>query len=129
RDVAAASHVMAGLDIRYIPNGIPLEDFFPVDRNHARTVLGLPPDMPVILFGVQNWSARYKGGAVLREALSRLADRPYLFAGFGGSDHEFTDLVRGRPADLRQFGFIEDNERLRLLYAAADVFVIPSPEE
>lgn len=133
-DCAHRSTLMAGWPITVIPNPIDLATWAPLDQCQARALLQLPQDRPLVLFGAMGGTADPRKGAdLLLEALERLC------AQVAGTPLEQLELVvfgQGRPAQPPDLGFkvhytgrLHDDLSLRLLYAAADVFVIPSRQD
>jgi glycosyltransferase involved in cell wall biosynthesis len=122
---AARSSLMGNLPITVIHYGLDVEVFAPRDRLHARSVLGVPADAAVLLFGAASVENRRKGFGLLGEALAGLS--------------RFSNLVlvtfgRGTPklpCDVPHihFGRVEADRFLCVLYSAADVFVMPSLQE
>jgi glycosyltransferase involved in cell wall biosynthesis len=103
-------------------------------RAQALALLGLPANHPLVLFGAMGGSADPRKGAdLLLEALQRLRSQ------VAGTPLEPLELVvfgQSRPAQPPDLGFpihysghLHDDLSLRLLYAAADVFVIPSRQD
>jgi glycosyltransferase involved in cell wall biosynthesis len=133
-DCARRSVLMASWPITVIPYPIDLASWAPLDQCHARALLQLPQDRPLVLFGAVGGTADPRKGAdLLLEALQRL--RVHV----AGTPLEQLELVvfgQGRPAQPPDLGFsihysgrLHDDLSLRLLYAAADVMVVPSRQE
>ncbi|WP_411875737.1 glycosyltransferase [Vulcanococcus limneticus] len=131
---ARRSDLMADWPITVIPNPIDLIVWSPCDQAQARALLGLPPDRPLVLFGAVGGTADPRKGAdLLLEALRRLCTQ------VAGTPLEPLELVvfgQSRPLQPPALGFpihytgrIADDISLRLLYAAADVMVVPSRQE
>jgi glycosyltransferase involved in cell wall biosynthesis len=125
---AKRASVLAGArGVTVIPVGIDVTRFAPRDRTESRAELGIPQDRIVIAFGAIDLGNVYKGFNVLLDAMSRLRNRDrVLLLLFGGP----------RPAGVSppaggwlHAGFEDDARRLSSLYAAADVFVLPSLSE
>ena len=121
--------------ISVIPNPIDTEFWAPLDRAAARSLLGIPLDSVLLLFGAVGGQAQsIKGGDLLIEALQSL--RPRLSADLGGrfvagvfggsAKSEGSAKVKREPFPVRSFGKVTDDRILRALYAAADVMVVPS---
>lgn len=71
--------------------------------------------------------SRYKGFAVLLEALARIGDASLLLVGQGECERELRALASARGIDARlRFAGDLDDATLAAAYAAADVFVLPS---
>ncbi|MFU8884463.1 MAG: glycosyltransferase [Cyanobacteriota bacterium] len=133
-DCARRSTLMGDWPITVIPNPIDLDVWAPCDHAQSRALLGLPAARPLVLFGAMGGSADPRKGAdLLLEALQRLRSQ------VAGTPLEQLELVvfgQSRPAQPPDLGFpihysghLHDDLSLRLLYAAADVFVIPSRQD
>lgn len=131
---ARRSALMHSWPISVIPSPIDLLTWAPCDQAQARALLAMPPDRPLVLFGAVGGTADPRKGAdLLIEALQIL--RPQV----AGTPLEQLELVvfgQSRPAQPPALGFpihysgrMHDDLSLRLLYAAADVFVIPSLQD
>ena len=115
--------------IEVIPNGVDHERFKPVDRALAREVLGLPGDRKLILFGAGSaTSDRRKGYHLLVDALRQLegdvSDSEFELVVFGASSGD-----GGFTSRAHYLGHLHDEISMALVYAAADVFVVPSLED
>lgn len=134
-DQARKSRLFRDRRIEVIPNGVDTATFRPRPKEEARAELGIPENAAVLLFGSHTNSARRKGAAELREVLEHCLlsprfsalrrERRVLLATFGPPQKE----LRGLRMPQRPGGYIEDERRLALLYAAADVFLLPSLED
>lgn len=115
-----------------IPYPLDLRQWRPVPQAVARQALGLPLDVPLILFGAYaGLHDRRKGGDLLTEALIHLRQH--------ANDHPASriELVTFGPAEtvaehqdadlpVHHFGSLADAITLRLLYSAATVMAVPS---
>ena len=133
-DCARRSTLMGDWPITVIPNPIDLNVWAPCDQAQARALLGMPARRLLVLFGAMGGSADPRKGAdLLLEALQRLRSQ------VAGTPLEQLELVvfgQSRPAQPPGLGFpihyigqLHDDLNLRLLYAAADVMVIPSRQD
>lgn len=104
------------------PNGVDASRFRPnaEARSQVRAELGISDDHPVALFVGGDWAR--KGLAIAVAAVQSLGDGELWVAG-GGSPAE---IPEAEPDRVRLLGRRDDVERL---YAAADVFVLPSAYE
>ncbi|MBC1262425.1 glycosyltransferase [Synechococcus sp. BSF8S] len=133
-DCARRSALMGSWPVSVIPYPIDLATWAPLDQRQARGLLQLPPDQPLVLFGAMGGTADPRKGAdLLLEALqilqSQVADTPL-------AKLELVVFGQSRPAQPPDLGFpihyagrLHDDISLRLLYAAADVMVVPSRQE
>jgi glycosyltransferase involved in cell wall biosynthesis len=114
-----------------IPYGIDTDLFSPKDRKTVRSYLGLPRDKKLILFGAVNpLSDRRKGFHLLSLALQQFTKT---------STCEETELIvfgASNPLNPPNFGLkstylgrLYDDISLALVYAACDLFVVPSVED
>lgn len=119
--------------VEVIPNGVDLSRYRPRPRPEVRAELGLPIEAPLLLFGAVAATGEHrKGFDLLRAALARLdahmASAPAVarLVVFGDAGSA-ADRVLGFP--VHYTGPIDDEEHLAKLYAAADVFVLPSRQD
>lgn len=133
-DCVRRSTLMGDWPIRVIPNPIDVATWAPLDQAQARDLLSLPRDRPLVLFGAMGGTADPRKGAdLLREALQLLRARVV-----GTPLDQLHVVIFGQscPADPPDLGFpshymgrLHDDISLRILYAAADVMVVPSRQE
>lgn len=126
-DCVRQSALMREWPVRVIPNAINTETWTPMTHTAARQAVGVPPDVPLVLFGAMGGkSDPRKGFNHLREALLRLhaEGRQLHLLVFGGSEPE-TNL----PFPVHIAGAVHGVEALRPIYAAADVFALPSLQD
>lgn len=127
-ECAKSSSLLRDRRIENIPNGLDLSRFVPVDRRFARSVLALPADKKLIVFGAQSGTSDANKGFHLLASALRI-----LKAKRGGDDIElvvFGSREPSVPVDLpykaTYLGWLHDDVSMNLLYAAADVVVAPS---
>jgi glycosyltransferase involved in cell wall biosynthesis len=133
-DCARRSTLMGDWPITVIPYPIDLNVWAPCEQAQARALLGLPADRPLVLFGAMGGIADPRKGAdLLLKALHCLRSQ---VAGMALEQLELVVFGQSRPVqplDLRfpihYSGNLHDDLSLRLLYTAADVFVIPSHQD
>lgn len=128
-DCARSSSLFCDARVEVIPNGLDTELFRPRGRAASRQLLGLPQDGKIILFGaIRAASDPNKGLHLLLPALRSLgkdaSDRMALV--FSSFDK---DAIPDPGMPMRTLGRVRDDERLALIYSAADVFVAPSIQE
>jgi glycosyltransferase involved in cell wall biosynthesis len=105
--------------------GVDTEEFQPLDRSTCRSLLGIPPDGPVIASGSADLSDRNKGMRVLLEALAHsaaeLKQELHLLTFGAGASFPAIDGVR-----VHQFGYTGSPKVLAQFYSAADLCCVPS---
>ncbi|BAU63440.1 glycosyl transferase, group 1 [Stanieria sp. NIES-3757] len=128
---ASASSLFKGLRIEVIPNGLNSKKYKPIDKQLAKSLLDLPQDKQIILFGAINATGDpRKGFHLLMPALQKLKS-------YSTSDHiELVVFGASQPRNPPDFGFkvnyqgkLNDDVSIALLYAAADIFVAPSVQD
>ena len=129
---AKRSGLLSGISVRDIPNPIDSRFFSPQDRQSARKRLHLPADRRLVLFVSQRVTDQRKGMDYFVEAVARMAEEhPEMkehtgIAILGGHAEE----LKGRLAlPVYPIGYVSDQQRIRDVYNAADVFVLPSLED
>lgn len=127
---AQRSALLGGHRVVVIPNALDEQRFRPMAREQARSELGLPQGHRYILFSAMNpLEDQRKGFPELQQAMELLARRPdagQLQVLVCGPVYGETPTL---PLPTQFLGLIDDDERMRLLYAAADVTAMPSLEE
>lgn len=110
---AMADVVHLGLDDRL---------FSPIDRGLARRLLGLPEDDVVVLVGAVHINEPRKGGALLRDAMRALANRPGVKVMAFGYQSDEIESVHG-------LGIVTDERVMPFVFSAADLYLSTSTEE
>lgn len=125
-EAAAASSVFRGRRVEVIANAIDTARFAPMPAAEARQRLGLAPQRRVVMFAAQYLADAHKGFDLFRSALASLAPEGLQLLVVGRAA---PGDLQGWAMPIQALGFVTDDERLRLAYAAADVFVAPSRME
>ncbi|MCP4953675.1 MAG: glycosyltransferase [Proteobacteria bacterium] len=122
------SLLMESWPVSVVPNCLNTDLWRPLDNGLARQLLGLPPDVPLILFGAMGGgNDPRKGFDFLVQALLSLRD--------SGSVKGLEIVIFGQtaprePIDLgfsiHYMGHLFDELSLRALYSAADLLMVPS---
>jgi glycosyltransferase involved in cell wall biosynthesis len=118
-------------NIKVIPHGLDLKKYQQIEKQIARSLLHLPQDKQLILFGaVTGTGDRRKGFDLLKAALQALKqsgwqDKTELVVVGGVNANHLADL--GYP--VRCLGQFTDDIALSIAYSAADVTVVPSVQE
>lgn len=111
--------------VEHINNCIPSEMYHSIDMQEARQSLDLPKDKRILLFCSQKVTDERKGIKYLVEALQLLKE-DNLNLVIVGKDSEKIPL----PDGIKTFRFGSVSEqKMPLLYNAADVFVTPSLQD
>lgn len=124
-----ASPISAGRPVRMIWNCIDTTVFQPLPREQARAAIGLDAIAGPVLLA--EWrsprSEPWKGFQHLLEIMPALHAEGFTVVLFGTVPPELA-AVAHRPGVVN-LGRIRSDAQLRLVYAAADVFVCPTLEE
>ncbi len=127
---AGSSALFGDAPIATIPNTLDMATFMPSDKHDACSVLDLPTNRKIVLFGADSGTVDpRKGFDLLMVALKTMPEESrdrIVLATFGGSNR-----ASGKMAgfDRIELGRFNSDERLAQLYAAADVFVAPSRQD
>ena len=123
----AESALFSGKKASVIPYYINADVFKPIDKKTGRSLYKLPQDKHLILFGADGTRNPLKGYHLLKKALEYFAveysGKAVECVVFGGKVSKGY-AVHGIP--VTELGQINDDNRLAMLYSAADVFIIPS---
>jgi glycosyltransferase involved in cell wall biosynthesis len=120
--------------VEVIPHGLDLERYKPTDRNLARDRFGLPLDRRLVLFGAAFGTAtKHKGFRLLLEAFEQLRASGWREALdlviFGPVAPEHLEEIEKTGLRAHCAGSLSDDVAISLLYAAADITVVPSIQE
>lgn len=129
-ELAQKSGLFANVPLHHIPNSLNTEIYKPDSRGEFRKWLGVAETERLVLFGSDSVKNLRKGFPYLVQALEILSERQNytnVTLGFFGRMKEEVRL----PASFRvlPLGTIKDEQTLAGIYAAADVFVLPSLED
>lgn len=135
-DCARRSQLFSHQRIEVIPYSLEVEDIFtPGDKAEAKQQLGIDADTVTLLFGAETAVEARKGFAELVEAMEHcLTDENFCQWVAAG---KVKVLCFGQPSELltslavpvQSVGSIASDKRLSQIYAAADLFVLPSLED
>jgi glycosyltransferase involved in cell wall biosynthesis len=117
--------------ITTLPYCIDTGRFRRTSQADARRQLELKATGPVIMIAAENGNEKRKGFAEVFRALQQccenddfLASRPIILQ--VGRAHEWLDSL---PIPILDLGWVDSEERLSLIFAASDFFVLPSRED
>jgi glycosyltransferase involved in cell wall biosynthesis len=126
-DCAKKSTLLANRDVINIPASIDTSVFRPFDKKNAREIIGLPPDKNLILFGAMGGVKDPRKGFTELITAMQMIKTPDAELIVFGSDQPIKSVKSDIPTHC--LGHITNDHTLRLLYAAADVMVVPSIQE
>ncbi len=116
-----------GTQFHTIANGLDTSLFRPIDKSAARKQLGLPQNVTLIAFGAEDVENPRKGFHSLLHSLRLLYnEKPIECIVFGRG--RLPDQRDGLP-NFHEFGFVDQPELQATIYAAADIYVLPSIED
>lgn len=129
-ELARRSSLFRDRRIEVIPYGLDLATYRPIDKALARSLLGLPQDRRLVLFGTGTGATDpRKGYAYLQQAMQKLSL---------STIPESTDIVVIGPAASDEaiqgwrshfLGVLHDDISLALIYSAVDVLAAPYVED
>lgn len=130
-ECAGESGLFKNRRIEVIHNALDENRFKPMPKNLVREILGLPQDKKIILFGaLRATTDKRKGFQYLKPALEKLVSVGWR------NNTELVVFGASKPKNAPDFGMkttymgrLYDDITLALIYAAADVTIVPSTEE
>jgi glycosyltransferase involved in cell wall biosynthesis len=129
-NIAKQAHdslVLKERDIRVIPNSVMLNRFRPVNKPEARTTLGLPSNSLILSTGAISLNDPHKGSKTLQFLLDTYSKETHIHWLIFG--HGLGQLIDPVPENCTAFGSVKDDTLLNKIYAAADIFLMPSLQE
>ena len=123
---AKKSAVFCNSKVEVILNGLDINVFRPTDKHEARKILGLDSNKKYLLFGADSTGSTYKGFNLLLETLSKLNRVDDIVLLIFGSEHED---IKQLNISYKCFSKVKDDEKLSIIYSAADIFLLPSYED
>jgi glycosyltransferase involved in cell wall biosynthesis len=129
------SKLFKNLRVEVIPNSLDTDVFSPLPKAEAKESLGFSAEAVTLLFGVENSNEKRKGFRELMAAIKHcLAQSEFQNL---VEDDKIRILCFGRPSDeleavnipVVSLGYLSLDEEIRTVYAAADIFVLPSLED
>ncbi len=128
-DIALQSVLMRDWPITVIPNTLDTDAWQPINKPTARALLGLPLDVPLLLFGAMGGARDpRKGFHLLQAALGHLRGQlPGLELVIFGQ--LAPKVIPDMGFKVHYTGHLHDDISLRLIYSASDAIVVPSRQE
>jgi glycosyltransferase involved in cell wall biosynthesis len=132
---ARHSRVLSSQRIEVIPYSLETDIFTPTARPATKQELGIDHEPIALLIGADNGNEQRKGFAELLQALQICLQNPQFQALI--TDQKLQLWCFGIPNDrladlaipLHTFGSIDSDRHLSQIYAAADLFLLPSLED
>lgn len=126
-DCAKESTLFKTFNIINLPNLLNTEVYSPFDKCQARSLLNLPQDKKLILFGALSATSDInKGFKEFTNTLLQIDAENNELVVFGSNQPK---TPQGFKQKAHYLGRLHDDVSLRVLYAAADVMVVPSLQE
>lgn len=129
--LTASSALFRDRRVEVIPNCIDIDVFQPCDQAAARRVFSLPPNRKILLFCALTADGdQRKGFHFLHHALERLAknvERDSITLAVMGM--RAPSARPTAPFPIHPLGILQEDRKVALAYAAADVFLAPSMED
>ncbi|MCB0503740.1 MAG: glycosyltransferase, partial [Bacteroidetes bacterium] len=129
KEEALKSSLLKEANVISIPNPIDTEFFQPLSKNESRHELELDPDKQYILFGAANLNDDRKGLQYLLDAIAILVQQnpstSIELLLFGKANKNELTI----PLKINELGSITTMEKMRTVYNAADLFIIPSLQD
>ena len=125
--LARSSLVLRDRNIEVIPNAVAIQNFQAIGKYEARKLLGLPEDAFILTSGALNLADPRKGAEILKKIMSKLSANENVIICLFGSG--MSKLGFDEASNRINFGSVSDDQKLNLIYAAADLFIMPSLQE
>ncbi|WP_129715301.1 glycosyltransferase [Pedobacter sp. SYP-B3415] len=123
--LVSRSYLFKRTKVRTISNPIDQDKWMPYNKTSSRIELGLSRNKQIILFGAYNFLVDpIKGFNHFKNVISKMPMDKYQVVLFG------SDVpVHIKGLDIKNLGKIDNTEKLRKIYSAADVYVMSSLQE
>lgn len=129
KELAKQSPLFEGKEILQIYNGIDANVFYPYEKSPAKHKLGLPSDVPTIMFSSHSIDKKnpWKGGNDLLEILRRMNNHAtekinFIVVGEG----RLTELYSFSNFNIFYKGYIHNDEEMKDCLNASDLFIYPT---
>ena len=122
----AKQGLLGRFQVHHIPYGIDTQIYQPLDPQHCRHVLGIPPSKRVLMFGAQSLTNARKGGDLLFQSLAALPSslkEDTLLLTFGSGDGQ---KLKTLGMETIALGYVSSDRIKAILFSAADAFVFPT---
>jgi glycosyltransferase involved in cell wall biosynthesis len=117
-----AQHLFNGrVGVSVIPYGVPCDVFAPIEKDRAKTLIGLNPARTWIGLSAASFDRR-KGADILMDALGILSRTDLGLVIWGNS----RDIKVTESVEIFAAGYVSNEMHQAMLYSACDLFVCPS---
>tara|TARA_B100001248_G_scaffold89409_1_gene65961 strand:+ start:12798 stop:14048 length:1251 start_codon:yes stop_codon:yes gene_type:complete len=121
---AKKSKLLKKFNIKTIDNNIDTDTFYPIKKSIAKNKLGIVNKSKIILVGAQRLNDPSKGLQLFLDSIRSIENiNKFFFIFFGILDE---NKIKKYNLNFKNYGFVRDQNILRLLYSSASVFVAPS---
>ena len=122
----AQASMLNRFPIHHIPYGIDTTAYQPLDPQLCKTVLGIPQNKKVLLFGAATLKDTRKGGDILFQALQQLPENLkteiiLLTLGNGGEA-----MASDLGIATLNLGYVSSDRLKSVVFSAADLFIFPT---
>lgn len=125
----AKQSMLANFPVHQIPLGIDTQAYQPLDSEQCRSVLGIPPNKKVLMFGAVSLIDPRKGGDLLYKALASLPESlksEIVLLTLGDGGKAVADIIEIQTVEL---GYVSGDRLKSIAYSAADLFIFPTRAE
>jgi glycosyltransferase involved in cell wall biosynthesis len=121
--LSSQKSILQGFTHKLIPNGVDERIFKPLNKEFAREALGLPVANTIILFVSERLSVKRKGFDLMQKVINMFSEQEQvLFCAVGIQD-------TAPQRNTVYLDAIRDERLMAVVYAACDVFIMPSRED
>jgi glycosyltransferase involved in cell wall biosynthesis len=113
-------------NIHYIPNGIDIEAYQPLNKQECRDILGIGRNQKVLMFGAVSLKDQRKGSDLLIKSLQQLPSSlklDILLLTLGESGEKIAEMVGIKTLSL---GYVSSDRLKSIAFSASDLFVFPT---
>lgn len=113
-------------NIHYIPNGIDIEAYQPLNKQECRHILGIGRNQKVLMFGAVSLKDQRKGSDLLIKSLQQLPSSlklDILLLTLGESGEKIAEMVGIKTLSL---GYVSSDRLKSIAFSASDLFVFPT---
>jgi glycosyltransferase involved in cell wall biosynthesis len=126
-ELAKTSKIVGAKQVVNLPNTINADFYKPLNKDNCKEVLGINSSKKILLYGAINATTnKIKGFEHLKTAIKSIDSNKHLLVVFGNSEEDFELEC---DMEVLKLGFIHDELMMRVLYNAADLFLLPSIQE